>query len=185
MKPESEVKGIWFVTARSYVLEEHGPERLAAMAAMMDERWRSVLREPLTSVWYPEQALSQALAAMCAVLANGSQDRFTRVVEDCTAVGVSRFFKVMLLVSSARFALRQVPTMWRHIRRGAGRVEVADRKTGTLVAYREFPYFDDPNYRSLTLGSLTAMLRICTRHTPQVTIRAYGKSWLDVEVVHD
>jgi hypothetical protein len=182
---KSEVKGIWLVSARDYIVRDHGPDALARIALHLEPELRATLTDPLPSAWYPEQSLAQSLAGMNVVLARGSETRFCEIIAACTTFGVGRFFRVMLRASSARFVMRQVPAMWQHVRRGAGRVAVRDTGRGSLIAYRDFPYFDDPNYRNLTLGSLTALLEICSGRRPNIAIRRFDTSSLDVEVVHE
>jgi hypothetical protein len=181
---DSEVKGIWLVTARGWVLREHDSTTLQRIATHMDRNLRSAILEPLPSQWYPEEVLAQALRALREVVAKGSNDEFQRVMEECTELGVSTFFRVLLRVSTPRFVLRQVPTMWRQIRRGRGRVLVENRASSTVVSYSDFPWFGSVDYRLLTLGSLTAVLRVCTRETPRIRIEDYGGDWLDVVVDH-
>jgi hypothetical protein len=179
---ESEIKGVWLVTARSWVLHHHGSSMLERIAGHIEPELRSALTDPLTSTWYPERVLAQALKGLREEVAHGSADEFRTVMESCTALGVSTFFRVLLRLSSPRFVLRQVPTMWRQIRRGSGRVEVTDENGKITIRYREFPWFDDVNYRLLTVGSLTALLRVCTRRTPRIRIQAHGIDWLDIVV---
>jgi hypothetical protein len=181
---DSEVKGVWLVTARSWVLREHDAVTLERIASYMDRDFRSAILEPLPSQWYPEQVLVQALRALREVVAHGSNDEFRSVMESCTELGVSTFFRVLLRVSTPRFVLRQVPTMWRQIRRGRGHVVVENRPTSTVVAYSDFPWFGNVDYRLLTLGSLTAVLRVCTREPPRIRIADHGGDWLDVVVDH-
>lgn len=178
----SEIKGVWLVTARSYVVTRHGREALERIADSVDASMREAVVEPLPSAWYPEELLQQALAGMRHVIADDSDDGLLGVMEGCTELGVSRFFRALLRLSSAEFVLAQVPTMWRQIRRGTGKVEVERSEHGRILHYSRFPYFDDSNYRLLTLGSLTAVLRLCTREPPRIRLGAHGRDFLDVIV---
>jgi hypothetical protein len=178
----SEIKGVWLVTARSYVLTRHGAGALQRIAEAVEPALREAVIEPLPSAWYPEELLQQALAGMRREIAEDSDDGLLAVMEGCTELGVSRFFRALLRLSSAEFVLAQVPTMWRQIRRGPGKVEVERTEHGRILHYSRFPYFDDPNYRLLTLGSLTAVLRLCTRVPPRIRLGAQGRDFLDVHV---
>ena len=93
-------------------------------------------------------------------------------MEGCTEIGVSRFFRVLLRLSTPGFVLRQVPTMWRHIRRGRGEVRVREEDGAFVLEYSDFPWFADPLYEHLTVGSVRALVRIATGKAP--TIRAEG-----------
>ena len=185
MPAASEIKGVWLVTARTWVLEHHSREMLAAIASHVDETERSAITDPLPSEWYPEQVLQQALRGLRAEAAGGSNERFLEIMRQCTRLGVSHFFRVLLRLSSPSFVLRQVPTMWRQIRRGPARVEVTSEPDVITVRYRKFPFFDDENYRLLTLGSLTAVVELCTSERPRVTLGEHGADWLDVVIASD
>ncbi len=180
----SEVKGVWFVTARSYVLAHGGAPALEALLGYMDREHHEAITEPLASAWYPERALGQALAGMRQTLAGGDASEFREIMEECTRIGVNRFFRVLIRVSAPAFVLRQVPTMWRMIRRGDGDVVVEPTAGGTLIHYSGFPCFDDANYRLMTKGSLAALVRLCTQKPPLVDVVDYGRDWLDARIVH-
>lgn len=178
----SEIKGVWLVTAKSWVLGQRTVAELNAVARHVDPAMRSALTDPLPSEWYPEETLQQVLRGMRSVLAEDSDSRFLELMRQCTRIGVNRFFRALLRLGSAQFVLRQVPTMWRQIRRGTGRVEVETESNRIQLRYRDFPYFDDPNYRLLTLGSLGAVVELCTSSQPSVSLGAHGSDWLDVAI---
>jgi hypothetical protein len=175
----SEIKGVWLVTARAYVLDRHGRAALERIASSVDPSLASAVLEPLPSHWYPEAVLQQSLRGMKSAIAHDSDDGLLRVMEGCTELGISRFFRALLRLSSPDFVMAQVPTMWRQIRRGPGKVSVERTADGQVIHYTSFPYFDDPNYRLLTLGSLTAVLRLCTKNPPRIRLGAQGKDFLD------
>jgi len=180
----SEVKGVWFVTAKSYMLDHGGAKALERVAEQLDPAFREAILDPLTSAWYPERALAQALAGMREVLGAIDDEVFCEVMRECSELGVNRFFRVLLRLSSASFVLRQTPTMWRQIRRGQGRVEVEPVQGGTLIHYRDFPWFEDVNYRLLAKGSLGAIVAIAAGKLPRVDIVDFGSDWLDARVEH-
>jgi len=174
----SEVKGAWFVAARAW-LEERSA--LDAAAQMLPREVRTVLLEPIPASWYPEESLQDALRAVRDVVAPDGND-FVDAMDGCTVIGTSRFFRAMLRAASPAFVLRQVPTMWHHIRRGDANVEVKVEDEKALVAYSSFPYFSDENYRLMTEGSLRALVRTCTARNPKVTLLRSTADSLNVEV---
>src|SRR5512139_866770 len=113
----SEVKGSWFVTARTYLVSEGSDELVQRVAKFLPDHQRHSLLEPLPSGWYPEESLQNALMGMRTELARGSPERFLDIMRQCTELGISRFFRVLLRLGSTEFVLRQVPTMWKQIRR--------------------------------------------------------------------
>lgn len=182
---QHEVKGVWFVTARSYVLEHHGEEVLEGIRDWVDPSFRHVVEEPIASEWYPEGMLQQTIAGANQVVAQGDRDRFLRFIEGCTEQGVSRFFSVLIQLSTPAYIMSKVPFMWERIRRGPGFVEVEGRDDGSLLHYQRFPYFGDFLYRMLTVGSLHAVVRRCTGTEPDVRILEWQDDELIVHVVHD
>lgn len=174
----SEVKGAWFVAARAW-LEERSA--LDAVAQLLTRDVRTALLEPIPASWYPEELLQDALRGVRdAVVPDAAQ--FVDAMDGCTVIGTSRFFRAMLRVASPGFVLRQVPTMWRHIRRGDATVAVNLHDDKAQLTYSGFPYFSDENYRLLTEGSLRALVRTCTGRNPRVTLLRSTADSLNVEV---
>ncbi len=181
----SEVKGVWFVTARSYIERQFGSDTLDRIVDSIPREYRGAIEEPLASTWYPEEALQQALSAMHVELANADDKRFVEIVEESTREGVTRFFRVLLRVSTPGFVLRRVPTMWKQIRRGAGKVEVTVTDGDIVIEYTEFPYFEDKLYRLLTLGSLRGLVELATHRGADIQILDHGPSHCTVVVSAD
>lgn len=181
----SEVEGVWFVVARSHVLERHGAAALEAIAERLDPVDRFAVQDPIASEWYPEETLQRALAAAWEVLAERDGERFLRFVEDCTERGVTRFFSVLIQLSTTAFILSKVPFLWERVRRGSARVQVVPIDGGSEIRHSGFPYFGDELYRLLTVGSLRAVVRRCTGEEPQVEITSFGRDHCTVAVLHD
>lgn len=173
------MKGAWFVAARAW-LESRGSLEATARALTPDVR--KVLLEPIPAVWYPEPVLQASLAALRDVVAP-ERAQFVEAMDACTAIGISRFFRALLRVASPGFVLRQVPTMWRHVRRGDGHVAVEAGDGRGTIRYSQFPFFADDNYRLLTEGSLRAVVRTCTGRDPRVTLVRATNDSLDVEIL--
>lgn len=181
---DSEVKGVWFVSARAYLVQRFGDEGVRRVAeGMPTARYRGALVDPLPSSWYPEDALSEALDSMLVGAASGDELRFLGMMRDCTDIGINRFFKAVARLTSPAFMLRRVPTMWSHIRRGAGQVEVHVREPAVVIEYSQFPYFARRTYQLMTEGSLSALMRVCTGHLPEIRVTDVGTSHLTVEIV--
>src|SRR4051812_12934585 len=123
-----EVKGLFFVVARKYVLDTYGEDAVAGMVDVMSERHRPAMREPLHSSWYVEEALQESLAAFQRVVARGDDHAFLSALEACTVDGVNRFFQLLIGLASPAFVLRKCPVLWRFVRRGPGRSE--ERRVG-------------------------------------------------------
>jgi hypothetical protein len=179
-----EVKGVWFVTARREVEATFGPEALEVLVESVPSRHRAVIAEPLPSAWYPEEALQACLRSLRLDLSSGSAVRFTTLLERCTERGMGSFFSALVRMSRPRFVLGQVPTMWKRIRRGPGFVEVEPGDTESRLRYQAFPYFDDPIYEELTVCSVRAVVRLCTKVEPELTVERVTADALDLRVRH-
>lgn len=178
----SEVKGIWFVSARKWVVQDVGEDALRAVIAELSGVAREALEDPLASHWYPEEALQHSLDAARRVLAGDSADRMLELLEQVTLVGINLFWRTALRITSTEFALRALPISWKHIRRGPGEMAVEIERGLAKIHYRNFPYFDDPNYRLLVPGTLRPLLRVSTGHEVPVTVVSYNRDSLTAHV---
>jgi hypothetical protein len=183
-KPLSEVKGLWFTVAKRYLVERYGQETVDACIARLGERHGAVLAEALPSQWYPEEALQQTLAVLDVVVSHGDQALYVGIIEECSLLAVHHFFRVLMRLVPPATMLRKVPTMWSLIRRGAGKVVVdADDHHG-VVRYTEFPYFDDVNYRLLTLGAIRSLMTLCGTTHAHVELVGHTPDSLVVDVTY-
>jgi hypothetical protein len=158
----SEVKGLWFVIGKRYVLETYGVRVLEECRTLLGERHGAALADPLPSQWYPEETLQQMLAVLDLVIARGDPNAFVKIIESCSLLAVNHFFRTLLRLVPPATMLRKIPTMWTLIRRGAGRVVVEAGDAHAVIRYSEFPYFDDVHYRLLTVGAIRSLLTLCT-----------------------
>jgi hypothetical protein len=179
---DSEVKGVWFVCMHAWMAAHATAAERAAVTAGIVPRYRTAFADPLISEWYPEPMLASALQAAHQVLARGDDRRFVEIIEGCTEIGVNRFFRLLLRMSSVGFVAKLVPTMWKQIRRGAGEVQVEMVGQEARLFYQRFPRFSDPLYPLMTLGSLRALVRISTDGEPSVEILERGEQSLTVAV---
>lgn len=74
--PKSEVRGLWFTTARRYIADRGGALGIEAVADRVSPAYRHAVLSPDANEWYPERALQQSLAAVHHVVADGSDDAF-------------------------------------------------------------------------------------------------------------
>ncbi len=181
---QSEVKGLWFVVARRYIVDHHDPALPYEMASLVDPSLKEVILDPMRSAWYPEAALQQFMAAFDELVTHGDHKRLVAAFEECTLQGVHRFFQALLRLTSPDFLLRKTPTLWSYVRRGQGTLSVETDERRAVVRYRDFPYFDDARYRLLALGTLRPLATLCGGTTPRAEVLDYGKEWLDVRVTY-
>ena len=157
----SEVKGIWFVTARRYVLAEYGPEMFARFAAALPEAIRQDATEPVVSRWYPEEMLRDALAVFHEVVTGGDDEAFSRAMERCSVLGVHWFVQLLVSVATPEHLLRLMPATLRVTRRGPVRVSVQTGERCATLRFTGQPYASDPRYRLTTPALVRGILSLC------------------------
>jgi hypothetical protein len=179
---DSEVKGIWFVSMRAWLDQHVSEDQRRELSACLSPPFRAAFAEPLVSEWYPEAMLEEALLATYEVVAVRDRARFLSIMEACTEIGVNRFFRLLLRLSTLSFVTKLVPTMWKQIRRGRGDVKVAIEGDRARLEYSDFPRFVDPLYELMTIGSLRALVRISTGREPVVEVVARNPEGLVVAI---
>jgi hypothetical protein len=169
----SEVKGVWFVTARRYALEEFGPDAFERYVACASEESRDAVREPLASRWYPEETMRDALEAYYEGVCHSSDVRFTQAMEACAVLGTHWFLQMLVSVTTPRYFLRLMPTALRHVRRGPVQLDVDVRERDATLRIAHHPYSDHPPYRLATPAILRAVMRLCVGQSARATLVDY------------
>jgi hypothetical protein len=159
------VKGIWFMTARRYVLQEYGPEVFERYAAAVPVEIRPDVTEPVVSRWYPEEMLRDALFAFHAEVSGGDDKAFSRAMERCSVLGVHWFVQMLVSVATPEYLLRLMPATLRISRRGPVRVAVQMGERSATLRFTGQPYASDPLYRLCTPAIVRGMLGLCVGPT--------------------
>lgn len=178
----SEVKGAWFVTARRYVLQDHGPEVLARYVAAAPEASREGIGEPVVSRWYPESVMHDALEAFFQEVCDRDASRFTSAMERCAVLGTHWFLQILVSATTPRYLLRLLPAALRQIRRGSVRAVVDVRDASATIRFAGQPYSDHPCYRMATPAILRAILRLCVGPSARATLTHFDTSTQVVEL---
>lgn len=178
----AEVKGAWFVTARRVILDQHGVGGLARVRASLGEDHAGSLAAPVASAWYPEAALQRALEAVNVDLCGGDPERLSAFVEACTVVGINRFLRAVLSLSSPAYVLAKMPTFWSRHRRNNGKLVVDIAARTSRLSYTGFPFFDDPTYRIFIRAIIRRTMEITSGERPEVTVRDYARDRLTLDV---
>lgn len=179
----SEVKGVWFMTARRYVVKEHGEEMLSRCIQASSPVAREAMRDPVVSRWYPEGALRDAMEAFHAVVSRGLDARFATDMEACTVLGANWFVQVLASISTPTYLVKQLPAGMRLMRRGGSTLSVEPRERGATVRLVDLPYADDARYRIATPACVRALLGLCLgRATARVTLASFTRTTQVVDV---
>jgi hypothetical protein len=171
--PTSEVKGAWFVTARRYVVQDHGEEVFARYWQSAPDASRDAIRDPVVSRWYPETVMRDALEAFYEEVCNRDADKFMAAMERCTVLGTHWFVQVLVSVSTPRYLLRLLPAALRQLRRGQVRMTVDVRDGDATLRFMNHPFSDHPCYRLATPAILRAVLGLCVGQSARATLVEY------------
>jgi hypothetical protein len=166
----SEVKGAWLVTARRYVIQEHGDGVFAQYVEAAPPPAREPLRDPVLSRWYPEAVMRDALEAFYSVVSQRDDEKFAAAMERCTVLGVHWFVQILLSVSTPRYLLRLLPAALRQLRRGSVRMTVDVREREATLRFMNHPFSDHPCYRLATPAIMRAILSLCVGQAARATL---------------
>jgi hypothetical protein len=178
------VKGVWFVTARRYLMESHGASTLHDVARGMKEEHRQALLEPLPSEWYAEDAFKDALDAVMVRLAHHDPHRFAEFIEGCTVLGVNLFLRILLTITSPSFLMRKMPVLARQYRRNDWTCAAEAEEHAATLEWRGCPYLADRNYRLYLSAMLVKCSELCGGRRPTVEVLGHGPDWIRVKVLY-
>jgi hypothetical protein len=182
MSGEPQAQGVWFVTARRQLVASHGDDAVARAAAHMGDEHAHALLEPLASNWYPEETFQRAMAAVSHETCDGDPERFVDFIEQCTVLGINRFLRIVLGLTSPKYLLSKMPVFWARHRKHNGTLDVEVGERAARLHYRAFPFFDDRNYRIFVRGVLGKTVEVASGVRPDVIVRDYGRDQLVVDV---
>jgi hypothetical protein len=180
--PGSEIKGAWLMTARRYVLEDHGEAVFARYVEGAPAESRDAIGEPVVSRWYPETVMRDALEAFYREVTHRDADKFARAMERCTVLGTHWFLQMLVSVTTPRYLLRLLPTALRQLRRGSVRMEVDVRDASATLRFTHHPFSDHPCYRLATPAIMRAMLGLCVGQQARATLTHYDATTQVVEL---
>jgi len=180
--PAHLVKGSVFVTVRSWLTDEHGEQGYDDLLGAMTAEHASEVRDPLPSTWHPEEVHQSMLHALNEVFCDRDPFRYRQAIAALTVLGIHKFARLVLQMSSNAFVLRRLPTLWNVIRRGPATTEVEQQGDLTRIRYGSFPFYGDDLYRRYTLGVLTGIVRTSAEVDPEVQVVSHGTDRMVVEL---
>jgi hypothetical protein len=184
MAQTPEVKGVWFLTARRHIVSAYGEEKLHAVARALSDETRAHLLEPMASAWYAEEIFQEMMAAVMSELCHGDTLAFSTFMEACTELGVNTFFRILLRITSIEFLMRKMPTLSKQYRRNDSICTVETNDERALLHWKNFPYFDDRNYRALTVATLIKTAELCTGARPKGDVIEHTRDTMTVQVIY-
>lgn len=172
----SEVKGVWFLTAKRYLLEDYGQEVFDRYAAGVSEAHRDWVRDPLASRWYPEDMMRDAMIAFYTEVAHGNDAVFSAAMGRCAVLGTHWFLQLLVSVTTPRYLLRLVPSALAQIRRGPVRVHIDARESSATLRFTGQPYADDLRYRLATPAIVRSLMSICVGQSARAMLTFFDES---------
>lgn len=172
-----QVKGLTFDTARMHFCEQYGDEAWDLLMESLPRHTRKIFDEADFNEWYPEGEMRRFMHAVHEQLAHGDEQRFMEIVRGLALAGISRFFRMLLGLASARFVLRKVPVVWKRLRRGPAelRTELTDDGR-VLIHYEDFRYCRDPIYRQLSMANCQALVQAATGKVPRAKVLVWDRT---------
>jgi len=181
-RPSPQAKGVWFVSARRCLLAEHGEAALSRVVERMGGEHGPALLEPFASAWYPEKSFQLALAAVSEEVFHGDPEGLCTFIEASTIIGINRFLRAVLALTSPAFVLSKMPAFWGRYRQNNGTLVVELGERAARLQYEGFPFFGDRNYRIFIRGVLRKTLEMSSGERPEVTVRDYAEDRLTVDL---
>jgi hypothetical protein len=161
------------MTARRYVLEDHGEAVFARYVGAAPEASRDAIAEPVVSRWYPETVMRDALEAFHREVTHRDAEKFARAMERCTVLGTHWFLQMLVSVTTPRYLLRLLPTALRQLRRGSVRMEVDVRENAATLRFMHHPFADHPCYRMATPAIMRGILGLCVGRRARAVLTSY------------
>lgn len=181
---EQQVKGLTFLTARKHFIAQLGEEGFGELIDPLDDELCALFTEAELNGWYPESQLRTFIYRVHGHLANGDDERFMELARDLALAGISRFFRMLMNLASARFVLRKVPVVWTRLRRGPATLEAEVTDDGrVLVHYRDYCYSDDAVYRLLSVANCQALVVAATGKVPVSEVETFDANSMTLSFV--
>lgn len=180
----SEVKGMYFVAARQYLLDAEGSPAVDRVVKLMPPTTADAMRDPEASRWYPEAALRDAFHAVHREVCRGDLARFHKMIEGSTSLGMQRFFRALLGISTPAFYLRNFPTVVGQLRRGPAKIEVdvSSSSRSARVRFVDMPFSDDTLYHAATVAGFDVVFAVMGHPRPHIQLTSATKSSYELSV---
>ena len=171
-----EVKGLVLATVREYVLEKHHKSKWDELMYLLPRRTSEAFENPQITEWYPETDMRRFVHLAHELLADNSDEKFLELSRNVALTGINRFFRMIPTLTSSRFVLRQIPTLFSRIRRGTATVSTVVEGGEVSIHYIDYRYCRDRMYRLMALGSCQAAVFAATKKIPVGEVRRWDRA---------
>jgi hypothetical protein len=178
---EQQVKALTFITARRHFIEKLGEAGFEELIAPLDERIKDLFVSDELNKLCAEADMRLFMHRIYTVLAKEDDEAFCTIARELALAGVSRFFRVLMNLASARFVLKKVPVVWTRLRVGPAtlRTEVEDDRI--RIFYSDFVYCFDHVYRLLSMSNCQALVMAATAKVPVSRIVEWDETSMCLE----
>ena len=166
----SRIKGLVFVTCRRFVEEGYGVEVCEALLSGLEPAAREAFNEPDVSELYPEAYMHAFVTRMHSLVAGGDEEAFCDMIRGIARLGISRFFRLILSLTSPVFVVKRIPLLFKRLREGPAELRTELDSAHIVVHYDKFPWCGDPVYRLTSMANIQAAVEATGAACPRVTV---------------
>jgi hypothetical protein len=170
MADASRIKGLVFVTCRRFVEENYGQEGYERVVSGLGPEARAAFDEPAVSELYPEAHMHAFVTRMYTVLAEGDDEAFCDMIRGIARMGISKFFRLILSLTSPVFVVKRIPLLFKRLREGPAELQIELDSAHIVVHYDKFPWCGDPIYRLTSMANIQAAVEATGAACPRVTV---------------
>jgi hypothetical protein len=168
---DNQIKGFAFEVLRTHLIEQFGLPQFNEVFDTLPRRTREILDEADINEWYPEAEMRRVIHLVYDELAGRNDEKFVELMRAVALAGVNRFFRTVLGLASGKFVLRNIPSLWKRLRRGPASIRPEQLADGrVLLHYENFRYCRDPIYRLLSLANCQAVVLAATKKLPKSSL---------------
>jgi hypothetical protein len=177
-----EVKGIAFASVHHWLDETFGPPGVERLCRGLAPETAAAIRRPMPSVWYDEGVHADMLHGIYRDVCDGDETRYRQVIEAVTTIGLKRFARLILSMTTPAFVIHRLPTLWRILRRGPATVGVREVSGMFRVTYDHFEYFDDETYHGYLIAVVRAIILVPTEVKPDIVVSGFTPTRLTLQI---
>ena len=178
---EQQVKGLTFITARRHFIEKIGEPAFEELIAPLDPRIQDLFVNAELNQLCAEADMRAFMHRVYRVLAKEDDEAFCEIARELALAGVSRFFRVLMNLASARFVLKKVPVVWARLRVGPATLRTEVEEDRIRIIYSDFVYCFDRVYRLLSMSNCQALVLAATGKVPVSRIVEWDSSSMCLE----
>lgn len=184
VQPEAQiqqVKALTFLTARRHFFETIGEEAFESLIEPLSPRIKELFVSAELHQLCDEEDMREFMHRIYEVLAKSDDETFCAIARGLALAGVSRFFRMLMNLASARFVLKKVPIVWSRLRVGPATLRTEVDEDRIRIYYSDFSYCSDHVYRLLSMSNCQALVYAATGKVPMSRIVTWDRTSMCLE----